>query len=388
MPDGSLWAKGGFSYSFWQRYLSVFDGVRIVARIQRIQQLDREHQRVDGENISYMPLPYYLGPRQYLMKAGSIQMAVQQAIRTSEAIIFRAPSPLPTSAMPLLEQRLQPYGVEVVGNPYDVFAPGAVKHPLRAFFRWWFTRQLQKTCIGASAVAYVTERTLQERFKPSFGAFTTHYSSVELSDEAFVTTQRQWVEPTRPVKLVTVGSLEQRYKGTDILLRAVQICLNQHITLSLSVIGDGKCRSELKALAASLGIHDQVRFIGQVPSGAAVREHLDAADIFVLPSRTEGLPRAMLEAMARGLPCIGSTAGGIPELLPVEDMAPPEDAAALAEKMCEVISDPARMAQMSARNLRKAITYREDVLRVKRNAFYAFVKDSTLRWLNRWQPSA
>src|SRR5207253_6445170 len=116
-------------------------------------------------------------------------------------------------------------------------------------------------------------------------------------------------------------------------------------------------RSELESRANAAGLNGAARFRGQLASPDAVRAELDRADLFVLPSRQEGLPRAMLEAMARGLPCIGSTVGGIPELLPAEDLVPPGDASALTQKIHDVLGDPQRMARMSARNLEKAREY-------------------------------
>src|SRR6185369_6068290 len=112
-----------------------------------------------------------------------------------------------------------------------------------------------------------------------------------------------------------------------------------------------------------------------------VRAQLDAADLFVLPSRSEGLPRAMIEAMARALPCIGSTAGGIPELLPPEDLVPASNVAALASKIQEVLSSPARLSAMSSRNLAAALEYRDEVLDARRRAFFEHIRDVTAEWL-------
>ena len=89
----------------------------------------------------------------------------------------------------------------------------------------------------------------------------------------------------------------------------------------------------------------------------------------------------MIEAMARGLPCIGSTVGGIPELLPAEDLVPPGDAPALARKIMEVLGDPDRMARMSARNLATAAEYRDDILSERRRAFYTYLRDRTQAWM-------
>ena len=274
----------------------------------------------------------------------------------------------------------RPYGVEVVGDPHDVFAPGAVKHPLRPFFRWWFPQRLRRQCARACAAAYVTEHALQQRYPPAPDAFTTHYSSVELDEQAYASAPRVYHAPLVQARLVLVGSLEQMYKAPDVAIDAVALCVSRGLDICLTIVGDGKHRPELEARADRMGVSRQVTFTGKLSAGQAVREQLDQADLFVLPSRTEGLPRAMIEAMARGLPCIGSTVGGIPELLPDEDLVPPGDTEALANKIAEVLSDPARMTRSADRNLEKARTYHNDVLRARRIEFYTYVKETTEAW--------
>jgi len=85
----------------------------------------------------------------------------------------------------------------------------------------------------------------------------------------------------------------------------------------------------------------------------------------------------MIEAMARGLPCLGSQVGGIPELLPPENLVPPGDAGALARKIAEVVADSGRLARMSARNLDDATGYREEALTGRRRSFYRHVRELT-----------
>jgi glycosyltransferase involved in cell wall biosynthesis len=380
-PDGAVWTSASFTHSFWRRYLAVFDRVRVVARVREVSSVSPDRTRSDGEGVSFAGLPYYLGPWQYLRRTRQVQRAARSAIGASDAVIMRVSSRIAASVEPMLRQTGHPYGAEVVGDPCDFFAPGSVKHPLRPLLRWWNPRQLRRQCAGACAVAYVTEHALQRRYPPAPGAFSTHYSSIVLPDNAFVPVPRSPQLERRGFTLIIVGSLAQLYKAPDVLIDAIGNCVQEGLDLQLILVGDGKYRQELEAQATALGLDERVRFLGQLPAGDAVRAQLDQSDLFVLPSYQEGLPRAMIEAMARALPCIGSTVGGIPELLPSEDMVPPGDVTALACKIRKVVTDSERMARMSARNLEKAGEYREDVLRERRIAFYRYVRERTEAWL-------
>jgi len=380
-PDGKVWTQVAFPHSFWMRYLEVFDRVRVVARILEVPSALPDWKRADGEGVSFAGVPDYLGPWQYLQKAPQVERAARNAVAPNDAVILRVSSQIATCIQPMLKEENHPYAVEVVADPYDVFAPGAVKHPLRPFFRWWFPRGLRYQCARACAAAYVTESALQCRYPTASGVFSTHYSSVELPNSAFAVAPRYDDRHKQPFTLISVGTLAQLYKAPDVLIDAVASCVQSGLNLKLVLIGDGKYRSELEARSQAHGIADRICFLGQLSAGDAVRAQLDRADLFILPSRQEGLPRAMIEAMARSLPCIGSTVGGIPELLPAEDMVSPGDATALANKIREVVTNPERMARMSARNLEKAKDYRDEVLRERRNQFYSYVREMTEIWL-------
>ena len=374
-PDGAVWTTSVYNKYFWDRYLDVFDNVRVVARVRKVDAAPSCWMRADGNRISFHTVPYYLGPWQYVLRARKIRSAVRSAIKPTDAVILRVGSQLGSLAIPFLRRMGHPYGVEVVGDPYEIFAPGSIKHPLRPFFRWWFPRRLRQQCSGACAAAYVTEHALQRRYPPAKGAFLTHYSSIDLPDTAFASHPRSVHRGDSPLVLVAVGSMEYLCKSQDIIIESLWSCIKRGLDVKLRIVGEGRYQPELETRARSLDLGDRVEFLGHLPAGEAVRAELDQADVFVLPSRTEGLPRAMIEAMARGLPCIGSTAGGTPELLPSEDLVPPGDVAALASKIWEVVTDPGRMARMSARNLEKAREYHAETLRKRRMEFYRYVKE-------------
>jgi glycosyltransferase involved in cell wall biosynthesis len=384
---------------FWERYLEVFDTVRIVARGVLVNRAPDAAAKVNGDRILFHRVPDFQGPSEYLKRYGSIRSAILAAAPGEGAVILRVGSQIANIMARTLHEKNYPYALEVVGDPYEVFAPGVVDHPLRPLFRWHFTRHLRRQCLRAIGVAYVTKRVLQQRY-PSrsvsasvsdvdlpveailSGAFSTHYSNVDL-DSIGIAEYPCKVSPQGAFQVVTVGSLAQLYKGTDVFIDAVARCIRSGIDLTAVIVGDGKYRAQLMSQAERLGLSSRIRFTGQVTAGLAVRNILDTSALFVLPSRTEGLPRALIEAMARGLPCIGTNVGGIPELLDPSELVPAGDAVALSLKIQEVLCDSARMRMMSRRNLAGVREFCDQKIAERRTSFYRHVRDFTERWESR-----
>jgi hypothetical protein len=179
-PDGAVWTQDGPDHGFWTRYLAAFDEVRLVARIQDVASVAPDARRVDGPQITPWAVPYYLGPSQYLRRRAAIGRAVSGAASASDAVILRVPSPIGAILATARHRQRRPYALEVIGDPYDVLAPGVVRHGLRPLLRTWSTAALRQQCRRATAVAYVTERSLQARYPARPGARTTVYSSVDL----------------------------------------------------------------------------------------------------------------------------------------------------------------------------------------------------------------
>lgn len=379
--DGELWsANSSLDYRFWTRYLDVFDEVRLLVRATRQPKPPSGWRQVTGRRIRSWPVPNFRSLGELACDYRSVRKTIRRALSGAPAVELRLPCPVGEILWRAMGPR--PYGVEVVGDPYDSFSPGAITHPLRPLYRWWFPRQLRRQCARASAVAYVTERALQFRYPSAPGAFSTHFSSVDLHDSDYANSYRTRSQARGPLRLIAVGSLAHWQKGADVLSKAVAACVRRGVDVELSVVGDGKHRSELEASVAAAGLSSNIHLVGQVSDRESLRDRLAQADLFVLPSRQEGLPRALIEAMAQGLPCIGTNVGGIPELLGAEDLVPPNDVGALAKKIREVAGDPERRARMSARNLEKAKDYRSDVLRARRVEFYRYLEAKTKEWLS------
>lgn len=375
-PDGRVWTNGPFPYSFFERYLEVFDEVLVAARVQPVERLPDQRKPVSGAGVSVAGLPCYRTTLDYLGMRGELLARLEAALEPEAAVILRVPSQAGILATSVLERQGRCYAVEVVGDPRDAFAPGAYPHPLRPVLRWKHAFALARLCRRAAASAYVTKRALQRRYPPGPGRPTTHYSSVELGDEAFVSAPP--AQPRTARRIISVGSMEHLYKGFDTLIEAVAACRRGGFDLDLELVGDGRFRPRLEALTADLGVADGVRFSGQAASGEAVRERLDHADLFVLLSRQEGLPRALIEAQARGLPAVATRVGGIPELLPAGLLLEPNDPDAAARLIRAVAADPALRARTSALALATARRYHDSRLAPRRRELY--------RWALRLTP--
>lgn len=384
-PD--IYCPTVYGYPFWERYLQIFDEVVVIARIKSVGTLPSEARRADGKGVRFLPLPDYTGPWQYLLHQPLLKVKAREAARQEGAFILRLPGTAGTLLWHYLKQLGKPFAAEVVGDPAESLNYRSLRTPWSLVIRRIAIRQLKSQCRGAAAAAYVTQKVLQNRYPP--GGYSVACSDVILGPEAILNeevrvsgldSRARERFPVHPARLCFVGSLARLYKAPDVLIEAVAICRRKGVNLRLNIVGEGKYRPLLEEKVRSLGLGEHVLFLGQLPGGAAVREQLDASDLFILPSRVEGLPRALIEAMARGLPCIGSRVGGIPELLPEEDLVPPGRANDLSQKIVEVLTSPGRLPLMSSRNLTKAKEFREDLLREKFVGFYRLVKEKAETW--------
>lgn len=142
-------------------------------------------------------------------------------------------------------------------------------------------------------------------------------------------------------RIITMGRLT-REKGHDLLLAACAEVLAAYPSWRLEIVGDGPLRAQLQAQATKLGISEKVIFHGQLPAPFTT---LQSAEIFVLPSRVEGFPNVLLEAMSLRRACVSFDCEFGPSEL-IEHgvnglLVPPRDVAELAAAICRLIEDPA-----------------------------------------------
>jgi glycosyltransferase involved in cell wall biosynthesis len=148
-------------------------------------------------------------------------------------------------------------------------------------------------------------------------------------------------------KVTVVANLRPE-KAHTVLIDATPAILERFPDATFHIVGDGPERSALVARAHALGVLHAYSFLGHQDD---VHSKLAASDLFVLPSRSEAFPNAVLEAMAAGLPIVATGAGGILELIENDRtglLVPPDDPAALADRICRLMSTPELASRLGA----------------------------------------
>ena len=160
------------------------------------------------------------------------------------------------------------------------------------------------------------------------------------------------------VSLLYVGRLS-REKGVDLLIECLSDLNVERQRYSLVIVGEGPEKARLELLAAQLKVNDCVSFAGNL-NGVNLMTHYNTADMLVLPSRTEGVPKVLIEGMCFGLPIVCTGVGGIPYIAIHESNAlvvPPESVDCLSEAISRIVEDSALRAKISAEAMRGFAEY-------------------------------
>lgn len=186
---------------------------------------------------------------------------------------------------------------------------------LSAYPLWFSTRYVVR---NANYSCYVTKEYLQSKYPcrgKSLGCSDIEFLNID--DAIIAQRQDKIVKMQVPIILGSVGSVSTVIKGHDTAIKALAKLKEEgHVGYIYQIVGTGD-PSRLKALAEQCGVVDMVKFMG-VYKHEDVLKWFEDIDIYLHPSRSEGLPRTIIEAMTKATPCVCSKVGGIPELISSE----------------------------------------------------------------------
>src|SRR5690606_33329506 len=215
---------------------------------------------------------------------------------------------------------------------------------------------------------------LQKRY-PTRASIIAHASNVivpEVKEEALPARLKKIdnSEKSDTIQLGIIGNIAVRYKGYDVLLKAVsELPTSIRNRVKLDFVGGGD-PSYLNSLINQYQMKSQTRIRGKLKASQEIFDFLDGLDLYVHPSKQEGLPRVVIEAMSRACPVVASSVAGTPELLPAEFLHQPGDAKKLSQDILKVIQDVSRQKEMAKANFEKSKAYVFTVLEARREEFF------------------
>lgn len=372
---GNVYVESVFDYNFYSRYLVTFEKVYAVVRIEEVDDTPSNMKKVSGVNVEFLPLPSTRGIMSYLHNIRRLHHLAKKYVQIAPCGIFRVPGVSANLICKEFERTKKPYAVEVIVDPWEYFAKGTSKGLSRIYARYAWTLYLRKVIKKAVGVSYVTESYLQTKYpcKAIISKddiyFTEHYSSVDLPDDTFNCPKKY--KKIDVMKIVhAANAFTGDGKGHIELMDTVKLITDKGYKVQVCFIGDGPYKSRYNEYAEKLDIKDKVTFTGIMSDSKSVREEMRKNDIFVFPTKAEGLPRVLLEAMAEGLPCISSPVCGIPEILDMEYLIPFSDVKGYADCLIRLINNPDELEIMSKKNIETARKYSNSILKERRKNFY------------------
>lgn len=367
------------SYKLWEdRYLPIFENIVVSTRVKKEPREEINKKKgylmVNGNHVEVKPISNYKIVTDIFIKRKKIISQIRKIISDCDKVIIRMPSPLSSLACDICRAENKDYAIEMVADPWDGYwnhtkISGKIVAPYMLY-------KTKIQCRKAKRVLYVTNKFLQNRY-PTKGK-TTNVSNVlinEASDEVLQKRINKIKNMKDSCTLGLVGNLNLKSKGHIVAFKALKKIKNKASEIKLELIGPGDPKYLMNE-AKKYGLENNIIFRGTIPSGDAVLKWMDNIDILLIPSFQEGLPRVLIEAMSRGCPAIGSTAGGIPELINNQLLHKPGKYKKLAKDISNTINNKELLINLAVDNFNNAKAYTKEKLDKKRKKFWLDFKNN------------
>lgn len=302
--------------TYIEGYLKGFDQVVVCAPVLDRRNVEPSHTHTHLWNpaqVQVVHLPVSGGKLACYLR--TLWILLDSAVAWEAALLF-----LPSWVGVLgylagwLRGRLTETCAYVAGDWGEVYRQdGAGKGRIRQWVagtRAWVVDALTHTVVRGVSLTLVAGHGLFEKLSP------VSPSTVRKAHPVFNLTwasinRREDTCKNQVIRCLFVGLLVDN-KGLQYLIPALAQLRHEGEKLELTVVGDGPQRQKYENLAAENGMADACRFVGYVPHGDGLFGYYREADLFVLPSLTEGFPRVIYEAMGHGVPVVATAVGGIP----------------------------------------------------------------------------
>lgn len=369
---GNFYTDGSYKMEVWNRYLDISKNLTVLARIEEkiydYQVARKKFNVFDNTKIKLIEIPDLFKSVKSFSNIKNHKLKkeiIKQSVLDNDAIIVRLPSHAGNIAIRYAKKFNKKYLVEVVGCPWDSLWNYNIKGKIIAIPSYLSMKAAVKR---APFALYVTNEFLQKRY-PNKGK-TINCSNVELppSDRRILEKRLNKIntkDNNMPIVLGTTAAVDVPYKGQEYVIKAISKLRNEGYNFEYHLAGGGD-KSYLESVAKKYGVLDKIKFLSALPHDK-VFNYLDNIDIYIQPSKQEGLPRALIEAMSRGCPCLGSKTGGIPELLNQKFVFKKGD----VRQICKLLKlmDKESMKNEAYFNFEKAKEFEKKLLDERRTKF-------------------
>ena len=269
---------------------------------------------------------------------------IVRSIRQSDFVYIVMPGFTPSLAVFISRVLHRPY-ILYFGSDWDTFAPFMARwgrgNPLLGLYRS-LSRKAERYAVRGSLFTLVTGEMLRERLEPFSQCIVETVPMIPLQRGDFF--EREDTCETAPIHLLSVGALEPR-KGARDLIEALSIIRAEGIEAECSFVGGGDPNyiEGLSDLVQELGIKEHVHFAGYITNYDAILKTYRKADVFVLPTHSEGFPRVLYEAMSQSLPIVTTNIPSISAMLEHREHAllvPPGQPMAIVSAVLTITKDP------------------------------------------------
>lgn len=354
--------SNSFSYAILKRYIDIFSKVTVVGRVQESSNIENI-SLASGNGVDFILLDSISNLSSFMGKRGEYKKLFDSIISEYDGVIVRLPSELGLLISSVAREKNISYLVEVVGCGFDAMRYyGGVRSKIYAPILYLKMRYaIQK----APFVCYVTQEFLQKRYPTKGKSISISDVYIPLMNSKVLLDRVDKIKSQTKITIATIAFLDVDYKGID---RAIEAISTLDADCEYHILGDGNPQ-RYRRLAKDMGI--SVKFIPSLPQGERVWEWLDNIDIYIQPSLTEGLPRALIEAMSRGCPIIASSVGDIPLLLDRDMLHSPKDTKRLSQLISNMIDHKSLQIEQAQKNFKTAQRYSSDILDREREEFYS-----------------
>ncbi|MGO2019117.1 glycosyltransferase [Psychrobacter sp.] len=373
------YSEGKITDEVLSRYVCHKDSVTVISRMEKIR-CSKGLCKIDGKNINFLPVRGVLFSKVFSIFLIENTMTIFESLSNCNFIVIRLPSFLGIYILLINVFVRKKYFIEFVGDPKEALLTSKENISLPSKLFAYIFSDLNKFFIKrADGVIYVTQFALQQDY-PTNG-LADYASNVEVSIQEKIISIEDYKIHGERFKIGLIGSFNNHYKGITQAITALSLLNGSDRNIELHILGSGLLENHYKSLAKKLGVNDLVFFDGILKGGDEVASWLKSLDLYIQPSYTEGLPRALIEAMSVGLPAVASDVGGIPELLSKNVLIRPYDSEALSKKIkCFFDSQQLRFEQGKL-NYQKAKEYDQNVLKKRRSEFWKAARNIVKRSL-------